>query len=623
MTLRRQLMLLHIAFVVFAMAAALVTVYIIQVQLRDAGARFEQVVSGLHVIQQLQLDLQTLDVRFHEVVQHARPADEEFKRTLQSVHTRLAQVRQQIEADEPAEIQALARQLETVISNLNHGVARCLELVETGEGVAIDVYRAEVEPWLLQGAVTLRELRRSGEAAQSASTQILADYDTTILVATILVALVGVVLVLLGIWLVRERLLLPLEQLQTATAAFARGELDHRVNVASKDELGALGEAMNRMAGALDGSQRKYQNLFQNLRDTVIVCDAEARVIECHEGDADLLGFKPNEILTRLAPSVWPNWRFGSLSWRELIARVIDRGQLLRISDVQLDLDGGHQTCADVVAYPAHAPTTLRVAIALRDVSERARLEQAARRGEAMEASVTLARGVAHDFKNLLQNAVGALGELQDSSGDPPTAERVRAALIACEQAARLSKRLSRLAADDPGHPEVLDLSEIAHTILDSLDAELLRQVDIKRDLGAGLLVFADRDQLTRVLLNLVYNACEAMPNGGTLRIVGSRQETANPMTPARSGLFVVLDVSDTGIGMAAEVRERVFEPMFSTKPRGDDGPRGLGLAVVYAAVNQAGGFLQVDSTPGVGTTFQIFLPAHDAPRLADEPADR
>jgi two-component system cell cycle sensor histidine kinase/response regulator CckA len=125
------------------------------------------------------------------------------------------------------------------------------------------------------------------------------------------------------------------------------------------------------------------------------------------------------------------------------------------------------------------------------------------------------------------------------------------------------------------------------------------------------LFVLGDRDQLTRVVLNLVYNACEAMPNGGQLTLTSRKVETANPLTPARMGWFVELRVSDTGMGMPAEIRERVFEPLFSTKPRSDDGPRGLGLAVVYAAVNQAGGFLQVQSNPGSGTTFQVFLPLH------------
>ena len=612
MTLRRQLLLLHIAFVVFALAAAIATVYVIQIQVRNASERFERAVSGLQITQQLQVDLQTLDVHFHEVAQGTRPADEHFKNTIQSALTRLGYVAQQIEADAPPNQADLGKRLERIITKLDNGAQSCLDAIEHDRATAVEVYQTAVEPWLMQGTNALHELRQARETAQSTSVQTLADYDTTLLVTTVLVAVVGVVLVLLGIWLVRERLLRPLETLQSATDAFTRGELTHRVHVHQQDELGVLGEAMNRMAGALDGSQRRYQSLFQNLRDTVIVCDTEARVLECHQGDSDLLGFEPETVLTRLAPEVWPNWRFGSLSWRELIARVIDRGQLLRISDVKLDLANGMQTCADVVAYPAHDPATPRVAIALRDVSERARLEQAARRGEAMEAAVTLARGVTHDFKNLLQNALSSLTQLEHQANDPATAERAKAALTACEQAARLSKRLSRLAADDPGHPEVLDVAEIARTILDSINAALLERIEVQCALEDGLLVFADRDQLTRVILNLVYNACEAMPDGGYLRLSTSKTEMANPLTPLRRGGYVILSVADSGAGMSAEVRERVFEPLFSTKPRGEDGPRGLGLAVVYAAVNQAGGFIQVDSAPQHGTTFQVCLPAHD-----------
>jgi signal transduction histidine kinase len=611
MTLRRQLLLLHIAFAVFAIAASIVTVYVIQVQVHEASQRFERAISGLQIVQQLQFDLQTLDVHFHEVTQQARPVDEQFSRTLSSVLTRLRHVQQQVKSSQSSDTTKLVNPFDQVIQGLSAGAGRCLDAIAKDRPTAVNVFKTDVEPWLVRGEAALRALRQSRDIAQSASAQALADYDTTILIATVLMALGGIVLVLLGIWLVRERLLRPLEVLQNATQAYSKGELDHRVLVAQQDELGALGQAMNNMAGALDVSQRKYQNLFQNLRDTVIVCDAEARVLECHQGDFDFLGQRSVNIVDRLAPEIWPDWRFGNLSWCELIACVIDSGHLIRFSDVHLSLETGAQACADVVAYPAHNPTSLLVAVALRDVSERARLEQAARRGEAMEASVTLARGVAHDFKNLLHNALSSLSLLESQASDPGTAEYTRNALTACEQAARLSKRLSRLSADDPGHPELLRVSEVASTILDSLAGELLEGVEVTCDLDVELLVLADRDQLTRVILNLVYNACEAMPNGGQLTLTSRKVETANPLTPARMGWFVELRVSDTGMGMPAEIRERVFEPLFSTKPRSDDGPRGLGLAVVYAAVNQAGGFLQVQSNPGSGTTFQVFLPLH------------
>lgn len=612
MTLRRQLLVLHIAFVIFALATALITVYVVQVQVRNASARFERVVSDLHVAQQLELDLQTLDVHFHEIAQQSRPVDETFRRALRSVLTRLADLRQRLLAANSIENAEIGEQLDATVSDLRSSADRCIAALSAGDAVKAErEFKGEVEPVLTSGVRLLRDLQRSREAAQPASARDLADYDTAILIATVIVAVLGVLLVLIGIWLVRERLILPLRRLQQATAAYARGDLEHRVPAEHHDELGELGGAMNSMAAALVGSQRKYQNLFQNLRDTVIVCDVDATVIECHQGDSDLLGRTPSAIVGQSASELWPDWRFGALDWTELVARVINTGRLLRVSDVALPLADGRTFTADIVAYPAHEPATPRVAIALRDVSERARLEQAARRGEAMEAAVTLARGVAHDFKNMLQNAVGSLGAIETNTTDPAVLERTRPALAACEQAARLSKRLSRLAADDRGHPEVLDVSHVAGTILDSLDANLIAQIDIQRQLEARLYVVADRDQLTRVILNLVYNACEAMPTGGVLVVRTRRVETANPLTPQRVASFVELAVVDTGVGMGTEARQRAFEPLYSTKPRADDGPRGLGLAIVYAAVNQAGGFTQVESVPGRGTTFRVLIPAH------------
>ena len=131
-----------------------------------------------------------------------------------------------------------------------------------------------------------------------------------------------------------------------------------------------------------------------------------------------------------------------------------------------------------------------------------------------------------------------------------------------------------------------------------------------------------DRDHLTQVVLNLIHNAREAMDDAmddgmdedkealGELRITKESTMTVDPIENAAPSLHAVLTVADTGCGMTAEVAERLFEPLFTTKPRGRDGRRGMGLAVIDAAVRNSGGFIQVDSELGRGTTFRIYVPA-------------
>ena len=617
MTLRRQLLLLHLAFLVFALFATLATVYAVQVQVGAATRRFDRVVGRLRVLQDLQLDVQSLDVHFHEVVQQSKPPDPLLYRDIESVATRLEGLGRlgatSAPGGEPAS-EAIPRRLEAIATHLRSAAADCLDAVgKNDQPRAESLFKQSVEPLLRDADSELERVSRNHEFAQQSATRELVDYDSSLLLATVSVALVGTGLVLLGVWIVRSRLLKPLETIHQATEAFATGDLAHRVGLSSPDELGALGAAMNRMAGALDASQRKYQNLFQNQRDTVIVCDEHGVVLECHEGDFDLLGLPADSALGTMATETWPQWRFHDLTWDDLFARVIQSNRVVRLSEVTLVLPDQRSVVVDMVAYPAHDAGARRLAVALRDAGERVQLQQAARRTEAMEASVNLARGVAHDFKNLLHCAVRSLTEVRAGLDDPVVAEHADSAITACRQAARLSRRLSRFAAEDRGHPELIDVTEAVETILKSLDQSLFETIKLTTDLAPGLTVLCDRDQLTQIVLNLVYNACEAMPDGGGLCVTGRHQRYAKPAAATtRTDRYVLLTVADTGTGIPPQLRDRVFEPLFSTKPRTEDGPRGLGLAIVYGAASNADGFVTVSSAPGGGTTFYVYLPARD-----------
>ena len=435
------------------------------------------------------------------------------------------------------------------------------------------------------------------------------ERGTQLLLLALFVGVGGVGLVIAGALIVRRRLVAPIQALQAATRAFADGNLAYRVAPQTTDELGKLGVALNNMAGALQVSQRKYRTLFENLRDTVVICDADGIVKECHEGDGPLLGFAPQDAVGKRADNVWPKWRFGEWTWTEFVERVLAEKARLRMNDVAIEVTPTSTAIVDIVAYGVDYAGARFAAVVMRDVTQRHKLQEFVRRAGTMEAAVNFARGIAHDFKNLLQCAATTLGLIEESTRETETAERSRTALAACRQAAGLSRRLTNFAADDEGHPETLCLSETVRVIVGSLGEQFCEDVRLQMACDGLVRVHIDRDQLTQIVLNLVYNARDAMSEGGILQVGTREEEVANPLPGSVPGPHAVLTVRDTGGGMTEEVIEHAFEPLYTTKPRSASGPRGMGLAVVYSAVTHAGGFIKVDSHPGTGTTFQVFLP--------------
>ncbi len=249
-----------------------------------------------------------------------------------------------------------------------------------------------------------------------------------------------------------------------------------------------------------------------------------------------------------------------------------------------------------------------------RNVTASRALEQQLQQARRMDAIGQLAGGIAHDFNNLLQSILAnASFILTDVDIDGPSREHAQEILDAAERGAALTSQLLTFARRQPTQMRPVSLNEIASRLMTML-RRLIRE-DIEIDLIEGhalALVSADPGQLEQVIVNLCVNARDAMPQGGRLTIetenvlINGNYRELHPW--AKPGRYVLLTVTDTGIGMNEEVRGRVFEPFFSTKtaPEGT----GLGLSTVYGIVQQHGGFVHVYSEPGKGTTFKIYLPA-------------
>ena len=258
------------------------------------------------------------------------------------------------------------------------------------------------------------------------------------------------------------------------------------------------------------------------------------------------------------------------------------------------------------------------------EISERRRVEQALRESQAqlrqsqkLEAIGTLAGGIAHDFNNLITVITGytQLALMRTAAGTPEAAD-LRQVVDASDRAANLTHQLLAFSRKQVLQPTVLDLGAVVDGIAPMLQRIIGEHIELHIDSTGPLArVRADRGQLEQVLLNLAVNARDAMPSGGRLTIA-----TRN-LGPADRASGVELAVTDTGLGMSDDVRERAFEPFFTTKEPGKG--TGLGLSTVYGIVNQSGGTIAVDSSPGHGTTFTIVLPASEMMAGSEtQPAD-
>ncbi len=247
------------------------------------------------------------------------------------------------------------------------------------------------------------------------------------------------------------------------------------------------------------------------------------------------------------------------------------------------------------------------------DVTEKKRLEEQLSHSQRLEGIGRLAGGIAHDFNNLLAVVMSytELASAQLESG-ARAKDDLSQVLDATHRAKELTHQLLAFASEQMLEPKALDLASLTRDLERLLRRVLGEDIRLQTRIGGDLwAVWADQGQMGQVLLNLAVNARDAMPQGGELSIeVANRQVIVPPVgapLDAKPGDYVILTVQDTGIGMTEEVMKRIFEPFFSTK--GDGRGSGLGLATVYGIVKQVGGFIMVDSAPGLGSEFRVFFP--------------
>jgi PAS domain S-box-containing protein len=364
---------------------------------------------------------------------------------------------------------------------------------------------------------------------------------------------------------------------------------------------------------ALRAAEAKYRALVEQSLVGVYILQNE-RLVYLNPKAADILGYTQQELLDL------PN-AYALLHDQD---RPLVMDQLARLgqsgsSSVQLTVRGTRKdgTIVQVEAFYTvtefgNQPAILATVI---DISDRVKLEDQLRHAQKMEAVGRLAGGIAHDFNNLL-TAIRGNAELLSHrvKHDPAMAAEVDEILHAADRAASLTRQLLLFSRKQVLQPVALDINEIVGAVSRMARRLIGADVQLHVELGPSVAqILADPAQIEQVLLNLIVNARDAMPDGGRIQVhtanvklgAGDPDTTQSGLVP---GAYVLLAVSDDGIGMDQATQARIFEPFFTTKETGRG--TGLGLATVYGIVRQTGGAITVASDPGQGAHFRVFLPA-------------
>ena len=365
----------------------------------------------------------------------------------------------------------------------------------------------------------------------------------------------------------------------------------------------------NELVRDLRMRESAWRTLFECAPDAILVHALDGAILDVNQAAGELFRCEPAELLGRNVADVVPPAR-RSLALDNF--KKMKEGELRWLEGRCLRSDGT-EVPVDIRSKRFEHNGKEALLVHLSDSTERRSLENQLRQAQKMEAVGRLAGGIAHDFNNLLTAILGYTELAQDQLEENHALEKDLSEIQeAAERAAGLTRQLLAFSRQQTLRPERVSLNDVVLGMQSlctrTLGEHIRCELQLDSDLGA---VRIDKVQVEQIVLNLAINARDAMPDGGELRFA-TRNVTLCESRPAGDvlvppGSYVSLTCSDTGVGMTDEVRSRIFEPFFSTKPA--DKGTGLGLSTVYGIVRQSGGFIEVESESGRGTTFEILVP--------------
>ncbi len=362
---------------------------------------------------------------------------------------------------------------------------------------------------------------------------------------------------------------------------------------------------------ALRESEEKYRSFFEENLAGHYVSTPDGTLLACNRAFARIIGFESAAEAT--AASLWS--LYPSPEARASFVEHLRREGRLETVDLELKRQDGavRWVVENAVGKFDERGELVEIHGFIMDQTERTQAEHQLRQAQKIEAVGQLAGGMAHDFNNLLGVVIGYCELLQEGLQDDPRKLSLLGEIRkAADRATSLTRQLLAFSRLQVLEPRVLDLNAVVTDVGRMLQRLIGENIELATELEPELgRVTADPGQLEQVILNLAINARDAMPHGGRLVIATANVELdeqfVRALSGSRAGPHVMLTLSDNGQGMDAATLARIFEPFFTTKPKPQG--TGLGLSTVYGIVKQSGGYIWVESEPGAGSTFRIYLP--------------
>ena len=377
-------------------------------------------------------------------------------------------------------------------------------------------------------------------------------------------------------------------------------------------------ETIRRQMASEVALKARFDDLFDRSSELMIVHDRRGRVSTINRSGEQATGYLREEL--RMLD---PGWIFGT-DYLDAIMQIISEGpdSAPRSFRGEFVPRKGSPVPVDVHARVLVGDgQVVGVTAIARDLSERERLETELRQAQKMEAVGRLATGIAHDFNNIITVLLGYSDELiEEAAPNTPLLAAAVEVRRAADRASALTQQLLAFSRRQVSVAQTVELNTVIEQMEDLIKRLIGPEIRLRLSLQPGLsTISADAQQIGQVMMNLVVNARDAMPGGGTLSIATADVELGHDNLDVIPGPHVALMVTDTGLGMSAEVRDRMFEPFFTTKDEGRG--TGLGLSMVQAIVRQSGGHIHLESAPNQGTTFKVYFPRQADLKAAPMPA--
>lgn len=413
----------------------------------------------------------------------------------------------------------------------------------------------------------------------------------------------------------RDRMLIlkkPFDIIEVLQLAISLTEKS-RLLVESKSHLEDLEQRVQQRTRELEASQqaaREQASLLDLARDAILVCGLDHRIRYWNKSAERLYGWTAAEASGRLVTEIDdPGAETFEPAWDKALQAGEWDGELLQVGKDgrKLVVEGRWTLLRDAAGQPCS------ILVINTDITERKKVEEQLLRAQRMESIGTLAGGIAHDLNNALTPIIMSIDLLKLQERDSRRLSILATIEGSAKRGADMVRQVLTFARGVEGQRLEVQVGHLLKEIEKFANETFFKNIEVRSDIPSDLwVVQGDPTQIHQVLLNLCVNARDAMPGGGKMMISARNllldEQRASMMAGASPGLFLLIEVDDTGTGMPPEVMERIFDPFFTTKEQGRG--TGLGLSTTMAIVKSHHGFLQVHSEVGRGSTFQVYLPA-------------